>query len=265
MTFPWLASLLLYDLATKTLRTRRRLRALPVLEAAGPPESEDWRVMSAQGVRVDADTRRAAVAHALRRRLELVDLVPGDLHTEGAIELFRYVDPAARVSRRRLRKNRALSAGHALVVDGGLARRAEVTGASGLDPVEFIQLTRLLRRHAPRTAGLAVAPRLAACPVDARWRKPCLRALEVPVPVAMLFQFTELAGFAGAIRVAPIWGLIPLLLFWLQPLLIFAGSHPIHPRDLPRATTLRPALRLYTWLRAITARRPTHNASQPPT
>jgi hypothetical protein len=265
VTAPVLAWLLLADLATRSARIARRLRALPTLQTPVSAEATPgWRVVTAAGVVLDPATRRAAVEHAGRRGLRALDLVPGDLHTEPALGLFRFVDPrayhAGHVGKRR---HRGLSAGHAVVVADDLAEQAAVTEHSGLDPVRYIEVIMRLHAAAPRATNMALAPGLRAVRYDLSCRKAGLRALKIPVGLALLVQAGEIAALAGAVRSSLGWGLAALAAFWLQPYAIVTGRCPVRPADLHRAVAIRPLWTAWSFLRTLTGR--SRLAPTPPT
>ena len=167
----------------------RRARALAVLTdtGAGPSSQgvdggagdERYTLVTVAGVAVDDATVAAAVRHARERRLDVVDLVPGDLPAGTLQALVAQVDPATfRADRLALGRG----VGHALVVRDDLLERASAaeppgpTGRRELDPVAFLELARTLKRYAPASTDLAVAPRLRAVPVPPGWRLPLVRA-----------------------------------------------------------------------------------------
>lgn len=195
-----------------------RVRSLAVLDEDGgieddqaavsggdqvEPASDDaYAVMTASGVEVDPGTAAAAVRHARRNGLDVVDLVPGDLLSGVLAALLTQVDPA---TYRHDRVAVGRGAGHAMVVRAGVldrldpddrpgtaacadavdrpgpvagadppdppdaADRTVTTPAAGLDPVAYLELSRRLKRHAPTGTDLAVAPRLGAVPPDPAW------------------------------------------------------------------------------------------------
>ncbi len=95
-----LSALLAAGIVLNGLRLRQRLAALRTLPrgagsgtgAAGEADELVW--LTAAGVRVDDATRAAAEAHLLAEGLDVLDLVPGDLPVEQALDLVRRVDPA---------------------------------------------------------------------------------------------------------------------------------------------------------------------------
>ncbi|WP_406281980.1 class I SAM-dependent methyltransferase [Embleya sp. NBC_00896] len=255
--FPWLALLIGLGLAGGTRTLRRRLRALPPLSAAPATDHTiaGWTCVTATGVRPDASTVRAAVAHAERERLVVLDLVPGDLPTDELLTLLGRLDPD-RVRRDPLARGRG--AGHALLVHDDVLRRAGVHAAdlAGLDPPALIELTARLKPFAADGTGHAVAPDLVAPPPDPARRKRWLKATGVPVWPNLVGGLGEAAAYTGACVTSPFWGALAFLAMWFQPYAVVAGRRPVRPRDLHRATVLRPVLAVRRWVLAVTGPRP---------
>ena len=229
------------------LALNRRARRLTVLsevdrsaEALDPTGS--FTLVTAAGVSVDAGTEAAAVGHALVHDLDVVDLVPGDLPSGVLQALLLQIDPG-RYRRDRLAVGRG--AGHAGVVRTALLARVAAVhpspsdGWRELDPVAYLELSRRLKRYAPTTTDLAVAPRLRAVPVDVGWRLPHLRALAgaaapalAPLPAAGAL----LAVLAPLVH--PVAGGAALGAYLAQPALVARGG-PVRPRDLGAGGLLR--------------------------
>ncbi|HMQ26807.1 MAG TPA: hypothetical protein PKA98_12530, partial [Acidimicrobiales bacterium] len=156
-------ALLIAYLLGDALKSRRRLAALPVLEPSDEPADEAHRVVTAAGVHVGPETRRAASAFLRREGLAAVDLVPGDLPAEEALELAALVDPA---TYRTTRLAPGRGAGKALVVDETLLERADLDAIDGLDPVAFLAAEVELKRVAPLGVDVAGAAPPASHPPD---------------------------------------------------------------------------------------------------
>ncbi|MGW1993468.1 methyltransferase domain-containing protein [Embleya sp. NPDC001921] len=260
--FPWLALLIGLGLAGGTRTLRRRLRALPVLPVGPPPPALPadrpvgaWTCVTALGVHPDESTVRAAVGHAEHTGLLLLDLVPGDLPADELLTLLGRLDPD-RVRRDPLARGRG--AGHALVVRDDVLRRAAVPAADlvDLDQPGLIELTARLRPFAALETGHAVAPELTATPPDPALRKRRLRAEGVPVWPNLIGRLGEAAAYTGACVTTPFWGALVFLVMWAQPYAVVAGLSPVRPRDLGRATALRPFLAGWRWVRAVLGPRP---------
>ncbi|MET7301638.1 class I SAM-dependent methyltransferase [Embleya sp. NPDC005575] len=259
--FPWLALLIGLGLVGGTRTLRRRLRALPSL--AGPstdePPLDAWTCVTAIGVRPNESTIRAAVAHAEQHRLLLLDLVPGDLPADELLTLLHRLDPD-RIRRDPLARGRG--AGHALLVHEDVLRRAAVPAAelTDLDSPDLIRLIARLRPFAAHATGHAVAPELPATRPDPTLRKRRLRAMGVPVWPTLIGNLGEAAAYTGACVTTPFWGALAFLAMWVQPYAVVVGRSPVRPRDLGRATGLRPILAGWRWLRAVSGPRPARAA-----
>ncbi|MYW06331.1 hypothetical protein GT354_50250, partial [Streptomyces sp. SID3343] len=264
--FPWLALLIVLGLAGATRKLRSRVRELPVLGEEGDASdvsdasdasdafevskafdegaeavradeshashaSDAWTVLAAVGVRVEPGTVRAAVAHAEREHLLLLDLVPGDLPSDHLLTLLGRLDPK-KVRTDPLARGRG--AGHALVVRTDVLARAGIDAAeqADLEPSELIALTAALKPYAAFETGHAVAPRLIALGSDPSRRKRWLRATGVPVWPNLVGGLGEAAAYTGACVTTPLWGAVAVLAMWLQPYAVAAGAVPVRPRDL---------------------------------
>ncbi|MGW9210060.1 class I SAM-dependent methyltransferase [Embleya sp. NPDC055664] len=268
--FPWLALLIGLGLAGGTRTLRRRLHALPILPGLpilATVSTEGWQTgpwicVSATGVHPDEATIRAAVAHAERHDLLLLDLVPGDLPSDELLTLLARLDPD-RIHRDPLARGRG--AGHALLVHEDVLRRAAVPADDLVDPdgPALVELTVRLKPFAALGTGHAVAPGLVAMRPDPRLRKRRLRANGVPVWPTLIGNLGEAAAYAGACVTSPFWGAVVFLAMWSQPFAVVAGRSPVRPRDLGRAGALRPFLAVPRWLRAVTGPRPTAAAQRP--
>lgn len=169
----WAAAAAFTALGAGTVRARRRLAALPVLDPAPqdtglydashdtvPPLG--WRLLTAPGVTADAATLRAAVAHAVREGLQVLDLVPARLDAESTLGLLRLLDPAAH---RTDRCAPGHGAGRALLVtDEVLGRAGLGAGEPPRSPADLLRLVRTLKEYAPDATGWALAPGLTAPP-----------------------------------------------------------------------------------------------------
>ncbi|MFC0038139.1 class I SAM-dependent methyltransferase [Actinomadura rayongensis] len=239
-----------------------RLNVLPpparTDDAQADEDAGDFRFVTAAGVDVDPATRAAALSHAAREGLDVLELVPAGLDTARALELLRRLDPA---SYRAARLARGETAGHAVVVRADVLRRARADDVldrpDGLSPAELDALAVKLKRHAPTTTDVAVAPDLAARPAAAftpRDRRAVLRTrwhLDLPTHLA-----TVLGGFAAAALFAarrPGPAAAVLAAACAQPYLATAGT-PLRPRDRGRFALLRPVAAPARWAQVALAR-----------
>ena len=223
-----LLALLIAYLVGDALKTRKRLAALPVLEPTDEAADEGHRVITAAGVRVGAATRRAASAFLRREGLAAVDLVPGDLPAEEALELAALVDPATYRSTR-LAPGRG--AGRALVADAALLERADIPATDDLDPVAFLAAEVEVKRLAPTGVDVAVAPALTTHPADLDKRKAYIDALfSTAAPAVHLIPALQWAAIGAGLVVAPGWGLAALAAYCAAPAIGTAGTS-VAPSD----------------------------------
>ncbi len=236
-------------IAGNAVRLRARVRRLAVLDAgaAGPgpappagaqqPDGRDraFATVTAAGVVLDDATVARAVRHAEAHDLDVVDLVPGDLPVTRLIELATQVDTA------RYRTNGLAigwGAGHAAVVRRSVLDRIARGEASGsvdrrdLDPVAYLRLARQLKRFAPTSTDLAVAPGLRSVDAHPSWRLPYLRALlGVAMPLLAPGPAVGAALVAAAPAVARRTGGAALGAYFAEPAIVAVGG-PVRPRDL---------------------------------
>ena len=240
-------------------RLRRRLGRLGSLAPSSEPIEPSYHFLVGEGVALDEETRRAASAHARSEGLAVLDLVPEDLTVERTLDLARMVDPGA-ARHEPLATGR--SAGHATLVDDDVMQRvssgplADVDLTAPLDPATYVRVAESLKRYAPRSTALVVAPGLAAVPDDPARRRQAIHAiygdafgLNVAAPVAILV--TLVAGLV----VAPWAGLVALGAFCLQPLVALARV-PVRPSDRSWLPALRWALWPYRLVRTIVGKWP---------
>ena len=229
------------------LALSRRARRLVVLgegghgAVAGAP-AETYRLVTAVGVSVDASTERAAVRHARAHDLDVLDLVPGDLPSGVLQALLLQIDPA-RYRGDRLAVGRG--AGHASVVRAALLDRVATAhppadgGWRSLDPVAYLELSRRLKRYAPTSTDLAVAPALRAVPIEAGWRLPHLRAhagAAAPALAPLPAIGAVLALLAPLVH--PVAGGAALAAYLAEPALV-ARRSSVRPRDVGVGGLLR--------------------------
>jgi SAM-dependent methyltransferase len=250
---PWAAIAALAGLTAGTVRARRRLAAVPVLDMDAPADSvpaDGWQLITARGVEVDKATLAAAVAYAERTGLQLLDLVPGQLDTEHTLGLLRDLDLK---DSRFARTGKVRGAGHALLVADHVRDRSGAEVETDLDTVELHTLLGRLKEYATAATGIAIAPGVSAPAPDLAGRAAELRAQGLP---PRLVAAVQLAGLALLVRAAATdrrWGAAALALYWLQPALVLGGrGSPLRPADLTRVTAARPLHCVGTALRTAT-------------
>ncbi|TQK50413.1 methyltransferase family protein [Streptomyces sp. SLBN-118] len=251
---PWTALAALAGLTAGTVRARRRLAAVAVLDPAAPVDGvslDGWQLITAKGVEVDKATLSAAVDYAERTGLKLLDLLPDSLDTERALGLLRDLELK---DSRFGRTGKVRGAGHAVLVAEDVRGRSEAEVEDGLDTAELHTLLSRLKQYATAETGIAVAPGVTApSPSGLAGRAAELRAVGVP---PRLVAAAQVAGLALLVRAAVKdrrWGAAALALYWLQPALVLGGGGrgPLRPADLPRLTAARPLHSLAAALRTV--------------
>jgi SAM-dependent methyltransferase len=204
---------------------------------------DDFVLVTAEGVTVDDLTLRAAVRYARFHDLDVVDLIPGDLPVAALLELARLVNPR---TYRNDRLHGGRTAGHATLVRTELAERIGLERTGDLDPVEHVELIVQLKKFAPTSTDLAIAPRLAARPPDLAWQLPRQRAVYGGAAGAFVAG-PPLAGalLAAAPKLGRALGTTALLAYAAQPYIATAGM-PLRPRDLNPLSALGRAPRQIT-------------------
>ncbi|HLJ08118.1 MAG TPA: class I SAM-dependent methyltransferase [Acidimicrobiia bacterium] len=252
----WLPPVAIITLALNGLRLRgraTRLRAVP--PGGGPalrPEEQDpaaaWEWLTAAGVDLPAATRRALTAHATANGLQVLDVIPSDLALDAALGLLRMVDP---VTYRTAPLEAGWGAGQAVAVARDTLQRAEVKPAEALDPAAVLTDTVALKKFAPLATDLVTVPGLVAGdPGSPRARR---LALGIPASFSLPGPLIGYAVLAVGALANPVWGLISLGAFTLQPYLVFAGT-PLRPRDLHRSSLLRVVRDPIQWVRSAWGR-----------
>ncbi|HEX4219756.1 MAG TPA: hypothetical protein VHZ02_15375, partial [Acidimicrobiales bacterium] len=234
-------------------RSRRRLGRLTTVAPATDPVDPAHHFLVAEGVELDEATRRAASAHARAQGVAVLDLVPGDLTVERTLALARRVDPEA-VRSDPLALGR--SAGHATLVDDDVMRRLSAGLSDGpmagsmagvdltvpLDPGTYVRVAEALKRYAPRSSAVAVAPGLAAIPDTPTGRRQAIHAMYGDAFGLNLAGGVAVLGtLVAGLVVAPWAGSSALAAFCLQPLVALFRV-PVRPADRRRVPPLRWAL-----------------------
>ncbi|MDT3440039.1 MULTISPECIES: class I SAM-dependent methyltransferase [unclassified Pseudofrankia] len=233
----WAPILVVVGLLTNGVRLRGRLRRLDTLPASGRPVDPDHLFVCAAGVQLTEAARRAASYHASRERLDVLDLVPADLTIERALDVARMVDT-------RTYRNDRLAPGRgafqALLVRAEVAHRAGVEAREDYTPVELVEITERLKRHAPASTDLAVLPGLGAARDDGATRvRVQRRSWNAIKPVNMYLPTVRDVATGIGVHLNRPWGLAATALFWCQPFFVCAGRVPVAPRDLIRSPIVR--------------------------
>lgn len=238
-------------LVSDAFRARRRLGALRTLDPSDEPVAGSHRFVTAAGVTVGDASRRAASAFARREGLDVVDLVPGDLDTEEALELAALVDPE---TYRTARLAPGRGAGRALLVDADVLARSDIAATEGLDPVAFVAAEIELKRLSPVGVDLAVAPGLTTHPLDLDQRRAYITSLfNTATPAVLGIPVLQWATIAAGVVLAPPWGLAALAAYSAAPAIGLSAS-PVAPADLGRRVALRWLLEPVRWFKTVTGR-----------
>ncbi len=213
------------------------------------------RFVTAAGVTVDEATARAASAHALREGLDVVDLVPADLPVERLLAVMRFIDPAT--FRAKAIAN-GVGALQAMLVSLEVADRARVDRFEGLEPAEMADLFGHLKRYAPRTTDLALAPHLRTPEATADRPVDDMEAV-LNKGAVIGGQVADLALLAGAARSRRPWAIAAAVARVAQPL-IATGGTAASPRDMPGAVPRQLVASALGLPQALASGRPTEEA-----
>lgn len=233
----WAPILVVAGLLVNGVRLRGRLRRLDTLPASGRPVDPDHVFVCAAGVELTEAAKRSASYHASRERLDVLDLVPADLTIERALDVARMID--TRTYRAdRLAPGRG--AFQALLIRAEVAHRAGVEVRDDYTPVELVEITERLKRHASASTDLAVLPGLRAARDDGATRvRVQRRSWNVVKPINLYLPTLRDAATVVGVHLNRPWGLAATALFWCQPFFVCAGRVPVAPRDLIRSPIVR--------------------------
>ncbi|WP_308222450.1 class I SAM-dependent methyltransferase [Frankia sp. AgB32] len=251
----WLPVIVGIGIGVNTARLRGRLHALEVIDlqgddvradagadglgaadpsagsptSAGSPAGTHYALLTAPGIRLSAEQRRAATAHARRRELDVLDLVPARLPAGRVLDLARMVDPT---TYRTSRLARGRSAGFALLVDQDLLVRAGVATAdqprfharseiTDLTESEMVAAVQLGKRHAAASTDLAVLPGLVGPDTDhGAGRLALQRAAYAWEPLQRVLPALRDGAVLGGAAGNPAGAAAAFALSWLQPAVV---------------------------------------------
>jgi len=241
MTWIWIV--MLAAIVGNGLRLRNRVQALAVVSAPPPSEkspdtasektdsSEPYAVLTTHGVSLTEPAQKTAIEAARARELDVLDLIPSDLAVDRSLLFIRAIDPVT-YTKDPLAAGRG--AGHAIVVKRSVLERAQLSADETIAPKQFSDITTKLKAYAPRSAGVAVAPGLRALPASSTDAlKFWCAVYGESTGIVIGLHGVEYALFALGLWLAPVWALLALLAYQLQPLVIFGGS-ALQPADLAR-------------------------------
>jgi len=238
------------------VRLRGRLAALKTVEPGqGSDPGDDWLLITADGVHVDSVTFRDTVAYAEAEGLQALDLVPGDLPAERAMDVARLLDPAS------FRTNRLApgrGAQQAIVVRQDLLARAGLAEqeTTDLDPVTFAETLLALKRYAPTAVDVVVAPVLRAAPSasDPDTRLALMRSMfGAATPAVVGLPAVAYVVLGLGMLVNPVWGAVALATWSALPVVATAGT-ALRPRDLPGHALRRMVDEPRSWARTLVGR-----------
>ena len=245
----------IWILATLTLLLgaalwHRVARRLPVLTQEEDPLPARFALLVAEGVHVPPHVVRAADAHAERERLDVLDLIPSDLPVWPALGLLRLWGPGGYRSEPTAAGR---SAGHALLVDQDVLSRAGLTVRGPLDVAGLVHAVAELKRCAPWSSDVAVAPGLRALAQPHAGTLAYLMHRSGPAaPYVLCTQLGTYAVLLSGLLLAPIAGAVALATFHLQPLLVFRRL-ALRPRDLRPQLLLRMLAQILGCVRLLTS------------
>jgi SAM-dependent methyltransferase len=224
-------TVLLAGLAADTVQLRRRAASLRVLAEDAAPPDDGYRLLKADGVRLDPQAIAAGRAHARAEGLAALDLVPRDLPVAKALDLLREVDPATYRSER-LAPGRG--ACHAMLADEGVLRAAGIScNGAGKTAFDLAAATVSLKLHASVDSDLVVAPRLIT-DHDVVVQAPQVAvALHGPSAGLVLgFRIAWMVTLFASGALGRVWAAVVAGAWAAQPLAVFAGSLSLAPVDL---------------------------------
>jgi SAM-dependent methyltransferase len=238
--FGLVVAFLLLDAA----KIRARVSQVKVLTPAAG-DSEDFVSYPRE---LPKDVRGAAVEFARAEDLGLVDVIPRNISTTAAFDLFRTFEPA---KYREDRWGRGTSAGQALVASHKAIDKLDVKEPD--DPTEFVTFARRVKDREGVRVDVAIAPTLTASPYDLTTRAARLRQLGKRPALWTAGSVIAYLAVAGTVLWSWPWGLIAAGLYLLHPVLAFAGT-PLAPKGLLAASLLRPLHTPYLWVRTLSSR-----------
>ena len=220
----WILALLL---VLGALRLRGRVAHYPVLPHTEREVHGSHVFLTAQGVELSAATQRAASAYAKAAGLDLLHLVPGDWSVSEWMGFAELCDP---LQYRTRPLHVGCSAGHAMLVERSVLERGgealeDLRQGRPVGMAAFVGAAMELRRCAPHSSGLAVAPDLSARPLRGEDRALVLRTILGDLGQAVLLvQGAVFAFLAVSLFMAPGFGWPLVALYHLQVPLTLGGQ-----------------------------------------
>ena len=220
----WILVLLL---VLGALRLRGRVGHYALLPDTERDVHESHVFLTAQGVELSAATRRAASAYARAAGLDLLHLVPGNWSVNEWMGFAELCDP---LEYRTRPLHVGCSAGHAMLVERSVLERGgealeELGQGLPVGMAAFVGAAMELRRCAPHSSGIAVAPDLIARSARGEDRAAALRTILGDLAQAViLVQGAVFAFLIASLFVDPSFGWPLVALYHLQVPLALGGQ-----------------------------------------
>ncbi len=231
------------------LKARARAKQLAVLQPSDGEAPGDFVVWSTPGVTVDDATRRAAVAHADEHGLDVIDLLPGEVHGDSLMELISRSHADGGGNRLQV----GPIAGFAILVRKSLVEKSELPVPT--DTPEIVRAARDLKRYGARI-GVAVAPDLGFAREEPSIRgRLKQRYLLIAAPFAFVVELVLLLQPLGALKRSWLRGAVILAAFNLQPLIAASGT-PFRIRSPLQTALFRNLIELWRWVLSVVTMKP---------
>jgi SAM-dependent methyltransferase len=250
----WISIVFAVMFVLHSMMVRYRLSSCGKLVPSDEPPSSRHRLLHAPGVHVDDALLRAASAAMLVQKLDVLELVPGNLSSKSIYLFGQTVDPVRARSDLFFKGHTVL---HATMVTEDVYNRAKVREEELADFRSYEALAVRLRRFASRTSAYAAAPGLCVEKKDAgRIGRALYCAYTAPYTAWITdFQFVLLLLLIAGVAANPLLGAIALAAYHLQPAAATLGTG-FAPFDLWKFTLLRLPIELWGFpalVRAIMA------------
>jgi SAM-dependent methyltransferase len=233
------------------VRLRNRVAAISVLEQSPGEVGSGYQFITAPGVEVDQITGRAAIQWAAAEQVQVVDLVPKSLPCLNVLRLAQVVDPG---SYRRDPFALAATGAHAVLVSSEVLSQSGLKSGPTDSETAFVTAAKKLKRYASTSTDIAITPFMKNVPSDTRQLWSVLsesNGLAFPF-VAILHPLLLILMLLG-LFLSPRAGVVSIVAYHLQPLIIVAGSS-FHSPDLWRVTLIRIPFELWQWFLTFRSR-----------
>jgi len=232
------------------LRLRFRIGSLQTA-SADPRTEESGEVcfLTAQDITLSPEIRQRMIAHMNANGLDVLDAIPAQWHSLGALSLAQMVDPS---TYRTARLGKGRTVGIALAVRTSVLQRAGYpTTDRVVEPADLAQAARRLKLYTCTTNDLAIIPGLRQHKLRLGQRKALLHEMIGGMTwVVLIGQPLVFCGLVTFAILSPLWGGIVLGLFHLQPIMTLAFG-PIRAWDTTVQALSRVALEACYWVGTI--------------